>query len=164
MLPWGRRHFMHVAMGRRHIMHVAMKQTPHHVCYQDRKFHNYYVLSRKNLVNRIITKLFNNSWFHMKHFRKKIVSIQNLYSYKNLINSSNWYEYASASSLPGGGAHLHLDYTSRSRLLWHVWRTRWLCSSVEGEQGPDFRKVLRLRNGAVRTKQNLSNASKFVVC
>ena len=33
-----------------------------------------------------------------------------------------------------------------------------------GDLGPDFRKVVMLRNGAVRTKQNLSNAHEFVVC
>ena len=37
------------------------------------------------------------------------------------------------------------------------WKTR-------RAQGPDFRKVLMLRNGAVRTKQNLSTAHEFVVC
>ena len=31
-------------------------------------------------------------------------------------------------------------------------------------QGPDFRRVVMLRNGAVRTKQNLSTAHEFVVC
>ena len=31
-------------------------------------------------------------------------------------------------------------------------------------QGPDFRKVVILRNGAVCTNQNLSNAYEFVVC
>ena len=30
--------------------------------------------------------------------------------------------------------------------------------------GPDFRRVVMLRNGAVRTKQNLSTAHEFVVC
>ena len=30
--------------------------------------------------------------------------------------------------------------------------------------GPDFCKVVKLRNGAVRTKQNPSNVHEFVVC
>ena len=32
------------------------------------------------------------------------------------------------------------------------------------EQGPVFRRVVMLRNGAVRMKQNLSTAHEFVVC
>ena len=31
-------------------------------------------------------------------------------------------------------------------------------------QGPDFRRVVMLRNEGVRTKQNLSTANEFVVC
>ena len=32
------------------------------------------------------------------------------------------------------------------------------------DQGPDFRKVVMVRNAGVRTKQNLSTAHDFIVC
>ena len=41
---------------------------------------------------------------------------------------------------------------------------RRILDLLSGVQGPDFRVVIMLRNGALRMKQNLSNAHKFVVC
>ena len=42
----------------------------------------------------------------------------------------------------------------------NIFKTR----NVDEDQGPDFRRVVMLKNGAVRTKQNLSTAHEFVVC
>ena len=41
---------------------------------------------------------------------------------------------------------------------------RLTANARRGSQGTDFRRVVTLRNGAVRTKQNLSTAHEFVVC
>ena len=38
------------------------------------------------------------------------------------------------------------------------------CESRQQDLGPDFSRVVMLRYGAVRTKQNSSTAQKFVVC
>ena len=36
--------------------------------------------------------------------------------------------------------------------------------SAVTDQGPDYRRVVKLRDAAVRTKEKLSNSCKFVVC
>ena len=44
------------------------------------------------------------------------------------------------------------------------WESVIYTITVRRPHEPDFRKVITLRNGAVRSKQNLSNAHEFVVC